>query len=324
MKETEKYLQVIDNYINELVALKNPVNLYEPIQYIVSLGGKKVRPTLTLLTCDILKTDYNKAIHAAIALELFHNFSLIHDDIMDQAPIRRGKITVHEKWGMNTGILSGDALLILAYQLFENYPPKMFQEMAELFSKTALQVCEGQQYDIDFESSDQVSIEDYIKMIDYKTAVLLGASMKMGAIVAQESEECKNNFYEFGRHLGIAYQLQDDYLDAFGNSSSFGKHIGGDIISNKKTFLYLKALQNSNQNDSKKLINLFSKTPTNQDQKVKEVLSIYRDSGMIEATSSEIKKYTDLANSYLQTIPISDEDKQILYNYGQVLMGREF
>jgi len=323
MKGSEKYIQAINNFIEEVVILKEPLQLYEPIHYIVSLGGKRVRPTLTLMTCDVLKEDYSKAIPAALALELFHNFSLIHDDIMDRAPMRRGKDTVHEKWDLNTGILSGDALLILAYQLFEKYPPNIFQEMAMLFSKTALQVCEGQQYDIDFESSDHVSLEDYLKMINYKTAVLLGAAMKMGAIVAKESDECKNNFYEFGRNLGIAFQLQDDYLDAFGNTSSFGKQIGGDILSNKKTFLYLMAEKNGNNNDINELKRLFSEAPDNHQQKIEKVISIYKSAGVIEATLEEIQKYTRKANSNLQALPISEEDKNKLFTYGQYLMGRE-
>lgn len=322
MKGSEKYLKAINSYINERVVLKEPLNLYEPIQYIVSLGGKRVRPTLTLMACDILKSDYHKAMPAALALELFHNFSLIHDDIMDKAPLRRGKVTVHEKWDLNTGILSGDALLILAYQLFEIYPPAIFQELAKLFSRTALQVCEGQQYDIDFETKDQVSLKDYLKMIENKTAVLLGAALKMGAIVAEAPEDCKNNFYEFGLNLGIAFQLQDDYLDAFGESSAFGKQIGGDISANKKTFLYLIALQNGNENDIIELKRLFSETTLDHQQKTENVLSIYRSSGVIESTLEEIRKFTNKANSNLQKIPISEEDKNRLQTFGHNLMGR--
>ncbi|MCL4165974.1 UNVERIFIED_CONTAM: hypothetical protein GTU68_038733, partial [Idotea baltica] len=179
--------------------------------------------------------------NAALSIEVFHNFSLVHDDIMDDAPLRRGEQTVHEKWDINTGILSGDAMLIMAYQLFENYEPSTFQALAKLFSKTALEVCEGQQYDVDFETRNDVTIPEYLKMIEYKTAVLVGAAMKMGAIVANASEADQNSIYEFGRHLGIAFQLQDDYLDAFGDPKTFGKQVGGDIIENKKTYLYLKA-----------------------------------------------------------------------------------
>ena len=186
------------------------------------------------MACEIFEGSYKKALDAALAVEVFHNFSLIHDDIMDDAPLRRGKETVHEKWDINTGILSGDAMLINAYQLFENYEGEVFIELAKLFSKTAIEVCEGQQYDIDFETRDDVTISEYIKMIEYKTAVLVGAAMKMGAIVAGASETSKTGIYDFGRLLGLAFQLQDDYLDAFGDPKTFGKQVGGDIIENKK------------------------------------------------------------------------------------------
>jgi geranylgeranyl diphosphate synthase type II len=322
MTGTEKYLDAINRSIEKVILIKEPVNLYEPIKYIVSLGGKRVRPTLTLMTCDILKKDYGHAIYASLALELFHNFSLIHDDIMDNAPLRRGKPTVHNKWDLNTGILSGDAMLILAYQLFENYSPPLFKELAMLFSKTALQVCEGQQYDIDFETSDQVSLEDYLKMIEFKTAVLLGAAMKMGAIISEESEECKNNLYEFGRNLGIAFQLQDDYLDAFGKMNSFGKQIGGDIISNKKTFLYLMAIKNGNQNQIENLKELYSKASFNPKQKIDKVITIFKANEADKAILNEIKKYTQTAFDHLRTLPISDEDKNKFQNFGEMLMNR--
>ena len=234
MKGIEDYRKSLTDYLDEIVVVKEPKELYNPIRYIVSLGGKRLRPVLTLMSCDFFNAEYKNALPAALALELFHNFSLIHDDIMDEAPLRRGKETVHEKWDLNTGILSGDAMLILAYQLFENYEPLMFSELAKLFSETALQVCEGQQYDVDFETRMDVSITEYLKMIEHKTAVLLGAAMQMGAIVAGASDTCKQNCYEFGKNLGIAFQLQDDYLDCFGDPENFGKQVGGDIISNKK------------------------------------------------------------------------------------------
>ena len=318
----EKYNEAIQEYLDETLILKEPLQLYRPIQYIISLGGKRLRPILTLMTCDFFKTDYKRALPAALAIELFHNFSLIHDDIMDQAPMRRGMETVHHKWDLNTGILSGDAMLILAYQLFEVYNPSMFQDLAKLFSKTALQVCEGQRYDVDFETRNNVTIPDYIKMIDYKTAVLLGAAVKMGAIVAEASDECKENSYEFGRNLGIAFQLQDDYLDAFGDSESFGKQIGGDIIANKKTFLYLVTLQKSSKSETDELIKLFSETPKDPKSKIKRVLSIYKNAGAVESTINEIEKYTNKANTILQEINISEDDKKTLGTFGKELMNR--
>lgn len=318
----EKYNEAIQKYLDETLILKEPLQLYRPIQYIISLGGKRLRPILTLMTCDFFKTDYKRALPAALAIELFHNFSLIHDDIMDQAPMRRGMETVHHKWDLNTGILSGDAMLILAYQLFEAYNSSMFQDLAKLFSKTALQVCEGQRYDVDFETRNNVTIPDYIKMIDYKTAVLLGAAVKMGAIVAEASDECKENSYEFGRNLGIAFQLQDDYLDAFGDSESFGKQIGGDIIANKKTFLYLVTLQKSSKSETDELIKLFSETPKDPKSKIKRVLSIYKNAGAVESTINEIEKYTNKANTILQDINISEDDKKTLGTFGKELMNR--
>ena len=317
------YSSALEKHLNATVTLKEPHQLYEPIHYIVSLGGKRLRPVLTLMTCDFFKGDYKKAMNAALAVELFHNFSLIHDDIMDHAPLRRGQETVHEKWDLNTGILSGDAMLILAYQLFEGYEAVMFRELAELFSTTALQVCEGQQYDVDFETRDDVTLKEYIQMIDYKTAVLIGAAMKMGAIVANASEECKENSYSFGRNLGIAFQLQDDYLDAFGNPKTFGKQIGGDIIANKKTFLYLTAVENSSKADADTLAHLFSISPKDPSDKITTVKEIFQSSGAAEATQKEIERYTQKAYKVLDALQIDSEKKEQLREFGDWLMKRK-
>lgn len=322
MKEIEKYSLALQEYLTEVVNVREPVQLYEPINYIVTLGGKRLRPVLTLMACDFFSANYKKALPAALAIELFHNFSLIHDDIMDEAPMRRGKETVHQKWNLNTGILSGDAMLILAYQLFEGYEPVMFRELAKLFSETALKVCEGQQYDVDFEDRNDVTISEYIKMIDYKTAVLLGASMKMGAIIAEASEDCKELSYEFARNLGIAFQLQDDYLDAFGDPKKFGKQIGGDIIANKKTYLYLKTLQNSTIKEADELGVLFSGKPKDPSAKIERVLALYKNSGTVDTTIQEISKYTQKANTIINQLEISKENKQALLSFGEMLMNR--
>ncbi|MAO10262.1 MAG: polyprenyl synthetase [Flavobacteriaceae bacterium] len=324
MELLEKYKIALAEELQKTVEVKEPEQLYEPIQYIVNIGGKRLRPILTLLTCDFFGADFKKAMPAALAIELFHNFSLIHDDIMDKAPLRRGKETVHEKWDLNTGILSGDAMLILAYQLFEEYEPELFRELAKLFSKTAIEVCEGQQYDVDFEDRDDVTIEEYIKMIDYKTAVLLGAAMKMGAIVAGASENCKENMYKFGRNLGIAFQLQDDYLDVFGNPESFGKQVGGDIIENKKTFLYLTALNSSEKLQAEELEHLYTINPKNPSGKIEAVTRIFDESGAAEKTQAEISKYTQKANQILEEIKISEEKKSELREFGEWLMKRTF
>ncbi len=323
MKGIENYTISLQNYLDEIVFVKDPVQLYNPIKYIVSLGGKRLRPVLTLMACDFFNKDFEEALPAALALELFHNFSLIHDDIMDEAPLRRGKETVHYKWDLNTGILSGDAMLILAYQLFENYEPQKFSELAKLFSTTALQVCEGQQYDVDFETRNDVTIPEYLKMIEYKTAVLLGAAIKMGAIVAEATEECKENSYKFGRNLGIAFQLQDDYLDCFGNPETFGKQIGGDIIANKKTYLYLKTLENCNASNAETLKQLFSETPKDPADKIKKVKQLYIDSGAAKESLQEIVNYTKKANVIIEQLHISKKNKGKLRAFSDQLMKRK-
>lgn len=323
MELLKKYRVSLEQHMEGSISRGEPSQLYEPIRYILSLGGKRIRPVLTLLSCEFFGTDYHKAMHAALAVELFHNFSLIHDDIMDKAPLRRGKVTVHEKWDLNTGILSGDAMLILAYQLFEQYDPQMFSELAMLFSKTAIEVCEGQQYDIDFERREDVTIPEYIKMIDYKTAVLIGAAMKMGAVIAGASEESKAGIYEFGRNLGIAFQLQDDYLDAFGDPDTFGKQVGGDVISNKKTFLYLKAVSMATAEEADELSHLFSINPRDPSEKIALVKRIFENSGAVAAAQQEIIKYTDKANSVLNEIALSEAHKNDLRKFGAWLMDRK-
>lgn len=323
MEVLKKYNSELQQHLENAVAQKEPRQLYDPIKYILSLGGKRIRPALTLMVSDFFGTDFKKAMSAALAVELFHNFSLIHDDIMDNAPLRRGKRTVHEKWDVNTAILSGDAMLILAYRFFENYEPKMFHELAKLFSETALQVCEGQQLDMDFETRDDVSLVEYIQMIDHKTAVLLGAAMKMGAIVAEVSESDKDKIYQFGRNLGIAFQLQDDYLDVFGNPETFGKQVGGDIISNKKTFLYLMAVGEGTSAQAEELEHLFTINPKDPADKIATVKEIFLSSGAAEATQAEIEKFSHLAYSLLDEIDISEDKKKLLRKFGKDLMERD-
>lgn len=323
MHPIKHYQELISNHFHQINLVNEPTNLYQPIQYILSLGGKRLRPVLTLMATEVFDVDCKKALAAATAVEVFHNFSLIHDDIMDDAPLRRGKETVHEKWNINTGILSGDAMLILAYQYFEAYEPKIFQELAKLFSKTALEVCEGQQYDVDFEQRDDVTISEYLKMIEYKTAVLVGAAMKMGAIVAQTSEVNKNLIYNFGLNLGIAFQLQDDYLDAFGNPETFGKQVGGDIIENKKTYLYLKALEFSNDSEKEQLLHLFSIQPNDNTDKINSVKAIFNATGSSDATQKAIQEFTFKAFETLDKMDISDDKKILLRTFGEKLMNRD-
>ena len=317
------YQDIVEAHFKSLVLKKEPKNLYEPIIYILSLGGKRLRPVLTLMASEVFDVDCQKALSAATAVEVFHNFSLIHDDIMDDAPLRRGNETVHEKWNINTGILSGDAMLILAYQYFEEYEPSIFRALAKLFSKTALEVCEGQQYDVDFETRDDVTIAEYLKMIEYKTAVLVGAAMKMGAIVAETSEENANSIYDFGLNLGIAFQLQDDYLDAFGNPETFGKQVGGDIIENKKTYLYLKAIEFASVNEKEQLLHLFSIQPSDNTDKINSVKEIFNQTGASEATQKAIQEYTFKAFETIEKMNIGADKNEILKAFGENLMGRK-
>lgn len=323
MKAIETYQEQFLEFLNDYNTEREPKNLYQPIKYILNLGGKRLRPVLTLMTTACFGGEVSRAMDAALAVEVFHNFSLIHDDIMDAAPLRRGQETVHEKWDLNTGILSGDAMLIRAYQLFENYPPETFRELAKLFSKTALEVCEGQQYDIDFETRLEVSIPEYLKMIEYKTAVLVGAAMKMGAIVANAAIEDQNRCYEFGKNLGIAFQLQDDYLDAFGNPETFGKQVGGDILENKKTYLFLKAIENGTPEVRAELIQLFQNSVIQPENKVSKALDLFVRSESNRATKAAISYYTKAAFDILETINISSSNKQILKDFGTNLMTRD-
>ena len=323
MHDISQYQDFFINYLQNQNIHKEPANLYEPIEYILGLGGKRIRPVLTLMAAEVFDTDYSIALPAAMAVEVFHNFSLVHDDIMDDAPLRRGQITVHEKWDLNTGILSGDAMLILAYQYFEQYEPVVFRNLAKLFSKTALEVCEGQQWDVDFEDRKDVTIPQYLKMIEYKTAVLVGAAMKMGAIVAKTSEKEADLIYDFGLNLGLAFQLQDDFLDAFGDPETFGKQVGGDIIENKKTYLYLKALEFSSDEKASTLEKLFTLQLEDNSEKIETAKGIFNESGASKATQEAIEMYTFKAFETLEKMEINDEKKSVLRTFGENLMGRK-
>lgn len=322
MQNIDVYQKSFISYLEDFAITKKPNNLYEPINYILKLGGKRLRPVLTLMTSEIFGGKAADALDAALSVEVFHNFSLVHDDIMDDAPLRRGKATVHEKWDLNTGILSGDAMLILAYQLFENYGSDTFQALAKLFSKTALEVCEGQQYDIDFETRNDVTIPEYLKMIEYKTAVLVGAAMKMGAIVAKASEKDQEAIYNFGRYLGIAFQLQDDFLDAFGNPETFGKQVGGDILENKKTYLYLKTLELGSDEEKASLVDKMSNDSISNGDKIESVKALFNNSGASEATQKAVKEYTNKAFTVLESLNVSEDKKQILRLFSEQLMNR--
>lgn len=322
MHTISQYQDFFVSYLKNQNIHKEPKNLYEPIEYILGLGGKRMRPVLTLMAAEVFDADHELALPAAMAVEVFHNFSLVHDDIMDDAPLRRGEVTVHEKWNINTGILSGDAMLILAYQYFEQYDPNVFVALAKLFSKTALEVCEGQQWDVDFETRKDVTIPEYLKMIEYKTAVLVAAAMKMGAIVAKTSEKEADLIYDFGLNLGLAFQLQDDYLDAFGDPETFGKQVGGDIIENKKTYLYLKALEFADVSDKQRLLDLFESQIEDNSVKIEQAKTIFITSGADKITQEAIEEYTLKAFSTLDKMTIENDKKEILRSFGQNLMQR--
>lgn len=319
----ERYQDEFAQFLKENVTKIHPATLYEPMHYILNLGGKRIRPVLTMLSADVFGADYKKALFAALAVEIFHNFSLVHDDIMDKAPLRRGKATIHTKWNLNTAILSGDAMLILAYQYFERYEPHIFKELASIFGKTASEVCEGQQFDLDFENQQIVTIDQYLKMIEYKTAVLVGAALQMGAVVAETSVENKQIIYDFGVALGIAFQLQDDYLDTFGNADTFGKKIGGDILENKKTMLYIKALENGNNSEKQELMALYASENISENQKIQRTTQLFKQTKSDVFLRNEIKNYTEKAFSFLDTLKIPSEKKAILRQFGMDLMDRK-
>ena len=320
MNSIENYKAIFVNYLNNKIEVSEPKNLYEPIKYILDLGGKRLRPILTLLICDLFGGNVTKSLDAALAIEVFHNFTLVHDDIMDNASLRRGKPTVFKKWDVNTGILSGDAMLILAYQFLENYDAVTLKKIISLFNKTALEVCEGQQLDMDFETRNNVTIPEYMHMITYKTSVLVAAAMKMGAIIADTNEKEAAAVYDFGLNLGIAFQLQDDYLDTFGDAS-FGKQIGGDIYENKKTFLVLKTLEICSEDDKKVLLNLYSNSNKSID-KVQTVTEIFIKNKTIELIKKEIENYTTIAFESLKNLKIKEDNKEILKQFGIQLMNR--
>ncbi len=295
---------------------ESPKELYEPIEYILSLGGKRVRPLLSLLTYGMYQSDPGKILKQALAIEVFHNFTLMHDDIMDQAPLRRGQDTVHEKWNSNIAILSGDVMLVRAYDLLLETDPTLLPGILRLFNKTAAEVCEGQQFDMNFESLSQVKEEEYLNMIRLKTAVLLGCALKMGAILGGADEVESNKLYDFGVNVGIGFQLKDDLLDVYADQAKFGKQVGGDIISNKKTFLLIKALELAEGEDAEKLKFWLFQTEFDKQEKVDSVKAIYEKLGIKKLTEAKMNSYFDAGFHQLENIEFNnssyfDELKQL-------------
>lgn len=312
MSIIERYIKQAGCSVNEYFSAKAPLNLYEPIDYVLALGGKRLRPALCMAACHFFKGDGTPANSAAMGLEMFHNFTLLHDDIMDGATIRRNQPTVHTKWNDNTAILSGDAMMILANQLMLNVPDAVLKPVQQLFLKTALEVCEGQQYDMDFELRNDVLADEYIEMIRLKTAVLIAASLKIGALIGGASEKDASLLYEFGENLGLAFQLQDDYLDVYGNSAEFGKSIGGDIICNKKTFLLINCMTHANAEQRQRLDYWLEKTDFDRDEKINAVTQLYNELNIPSISRYRMEQYCQDALLVLDKLGVADEYKSEL------------
>lgn len=323
MERISELREMIGKEIDRIPLSKEPVRLYEPIGYTLSLGGKRMRPLLTLLACEIFGGKPEDALGAAVGIELFHNFTLLHDDIMDRAPIRRGQPTVYKKWDENTAILSGDTMFALSYRYVMKSLQDQIEKVLEIFTQTAIEVCEGQQWDMDFESKPEVTIPEYMEMIRLKTAALLAASMKIGALIAGASDRNADLAYRFGENAGIAFQLRDDLLDAFSDEEVFGKKTGGDIATNKKTFLYLKSFELAPEETLKRLRRFYDPRFNDTDAKIREVKSIYRELEIDRITRAEAGKYYEQALSHLRSIGVPDERKALLLNFTDRLMKRD-
>lgn len=316
-------INTIEKYLASFNVGQQPEELYEPIRYILSLGGKRLRPVLTLMTYQLFDDDFEKAIYPALGVEVFHNFTLLHDDIMDNAPIRRGKATVHEKWNDNIAILSGDVMLVKAYDLFLQSRHGDLQKMLQKFNKTATEVCEGQQYDMNFETRDVVEEEEYLEMIKLKTAVLLGCAIELGAIVAEADDNIAQSLYDFGINIGLGFQLKDDLLDVYANTNKFGKQVGGDIISNKKTFLLIKAQQLAQGELKEKLNYWLHLNEFNPEEKVNAVIGIYNQLGIKEISEQKMNTYFDRGLKILDELDTDDQKKAQLKELVLKLIDRE-
>lgn len=302
---------------------QEPHQLYQPIVYTLDLGGKRLRPLLVLISCDLFGGDIEKAIYPAMGVEIFHNFTLLHDDIMDNAPLRRGNTTVHEKWDTNTAILSGDTMFVIAYEHVAKTDPALLPQVLDLFNDTARKVCEGQQYDMNFETQPNVSVPDYITMIRLKTAVLIACSLKLGAMLSNATAADAEKIYDLGIELGLAFQLQDDFLDAFGDTSKFGKAIGGDIATNKKTFLYIKAFELAKGNTLDKLTNYSFNREIPTVEKIEGILTIYRELKIDEITRVEIENHHLKAMDMLRSLQFNSEKTEEMVGLMQEMLSRE-
>jgi geranylgeranyl diphosphate synthase type II len=323
MKAIEQYQKTINEFISANKFSKFPKELYEPLDYIMALGGKRMRPVMVMMACDLMNGKMEEAVHAAMAIETFHNFTLIHDDIMDNAPVRRGKITVHEKWNVNTAILSGDVMLIEAYALLMKYENDLLRSILNIFNKSAIEVCEGQQIDMNFESRMDVGMSEYIHMITLKTAVVLGASLEVGALIAGVSKKQAQHLYEFGKNMGIAFQLRDDYLDLYADPEKFGKQVGGDVIANKKTFMLIKALELAKDNDAIELNKWLQAVEFNPIEKVEAVKNIFDRLAIPDLLNEEVKHYAKLAWQAFEQVDATASNKEIMADFMNGLLARE-
>ena len=321
MKQFQKYLDTVNQAIAAIPYPEQPSQLYEPIAYHMALGGKRVRPVLTLMACDAMGGDPEVAIDAAVGLEMFHNFTLLHDDVMDNADVRRGKPTVHRRWDANTAILSGDTMLTIATQ----YAARTANwQVVELFNKTAIEIYEGQQWDMDFEDRNDVTVDEYINMIRLKTSVLLGCALKTGALLADADGEQADLLYEAGVNMGLAFQLRDDVLDVWGDPKTFGKEIGGDIMNNKKTFLLINAMLLAKGDDADELRHWLNDPCAAREEKVATVTALYERLGVRQLAEDAISHYNDRAIVAFNQVKMSDEDKQTFIQLANQLAGRVY
>jgi len=324
MKGFKDHINLIENYIGELLKGLNDNTVYDPVKYFLKLPSKRVRPLLTIISSSLYNNDNEYSLPAAISNEIFHNFTLVHDDVMDSSSIRRGKDTVHVKWNLNQAILSGDVMQILAYKCLESYDSETQKKLIEAFNDTAIKVCEGQQLDIEFESQNNLKFDDYIQMISYKTAVLLASSLKMGGIINNASETDLKSLYQIGLNMGTAFQIQDDYLDLFGDQNIIGKKIGGDIIKNKKTVMYHLYKENSSIEDSNILDEIYNDSNIQNDQKVSNIKKLFEENEIDLKTRELVKKYTSKTDEYINALMIDTSKKQYLIDISNKLLSRDF
>jgi geranylgeranyl diphosphate synthase type II len=323
MQTSKEILKKINDFIDQLPYERKPQSLYDPVKYVLSIGGKRVRPVLMLLAYNMYKEDPERILMPACALETYHNYTLLHDDLMDNADVRRGVPTVHRKWDANTAILSGDSMLVLAYHRMLQCDADKQPEVMSLFTETALEIGEGQQYDMEFENRNDVTEAEYIEMIRLKTSVLLACALKIGAILAGASSEDADNLYKFGEQIGLAFQLQDDLLDVYGDPKVFGKAVGGDITCNKKTYMLINAFQRANDNQRAELERWVTAKDFDRNEKVAAVTDIYNQIGIRQICEEKINYYFEESKKYLAKVNVADERKQILRQYTAEMMKRE-